>query len=57
MPSSTSQTECVRKRKAGQRAKANPECLMRRPVPAFPIHPEGYDPKAADAKPVKKSNP
>lgn len=26
-------------------------------TPSFPIHPEGYDPKAADAKPVPTAKP
>lgn len=25
-------------------------------TPAFPIHPEGYDPKAPDAKPAPKAD-
>jgi hypothetical protein len=28
---------------------------MQAGTPAFPLHPEGYDPKAADAKPVTDS--
>lgn len=26
-------------------------------TPPFPIHPEGYDPKAADARPVSTAKP
>ena len=50
MVSSTRQTErrrIIKERKSGRgskRARANAG------TPAFPIHPEGYDPKAPDAK-------
>ena len=30
--------------------------MTKRGTPAFPIHPEGYDPKAPDAKPEAGSN-
>lgn len=52
MVSKTKQTwnrRIARQKKMGNVRKR----LMRRGgTPAFPIHPEGYDPKAADAKPV-----
>lgn len=52
MVSSTQQFERIRKRKhrkAGVRRKRD---MRANGTPAFPIHPSGYDPKAADAKPV-----
>lgn len=52
MVSPTQQTESIRQRKARKRAKSNANALKRRPTPAFPIHPEGYDTSAADAKPT-----
>lgn len=50
MVSSTQQTETVRRRKERKRAKAHRMALKRRPTPAFPIQPEGYDSNAPDAK-------
>ena len=50
MVSSTQQFERIRKRKkttAGKRNKRDRRALG---TPAFAIHPEGYDAKAADAK-------
>jgi hypothetical protein len=52
MVSSTQQFERIRKRKATQNGKWNKRARRREGTPAFPIHPEGYDPKAADALPV-----
>jgi len=52
MVSNTQQTRRIRDRrhkKAGRRRKRLETRLGTR---AFPIHPEGYDPGAADAKPV-----
>jgi hypothetical protein len=39
----------LRAKSAGRTAKRE---RAKAGTPAFPIHPEGYDPKAADAKPV-----
>ena len=55
MPSLTSRTERrrqLRLRRAGRRdaRKRNRACS-----PPFPVHPEGYDPKAADAR--KQADP
>jgi len=50
MVSPTQQTETVRRRKERKRAKTHRMALKRRPTPAFPIHPEGYDPNASDAR-------
>jgi hypothetical protein len=37
----------IRKKTAG---KANSKANIRRGTPKFPVHPEGYNPAAADAK-------
>jgi hypothetical protein len=50
MVSSTRQSErrrVINKKRAGR---ANKKANVRAGTPAFPIHPDGYDPKAADAK-------
>lgn len=50
MVSSTKQTE---NRRAARHSRAGREKARRRlkhGTPKFPIHPEGYDPKAPDAK-------
>ena len=50
MVSSTKQTE---NRRAARHSRAGREKARRRVkhgTPKFPIHPEGYDPKAPDAK-------
>lgn len=53
MASNTKQT--TRRRQLNER-RANRSDKRKRflaGTPAFPVHPEGYDPKAADAKPQK----
>lgn len=50
MVSSTQQNERIRKRKATTAGKRNKRVLRRVGTPAFPVHPEGYSPTAADAK-------
>jgi hypothetical protein len=50
MVSSTQQFERIRKRKARTNGKWNKRALRRVGTPAFPVHPAGYDSKAADAK-------
>lgn len=50
MVSSTRQSErrrVINKKRGGR---DNKKARARAGTPAFPIHPEGYDPKAADAK-------
>src|SRR5262249_46478369 len=47
MVSSSQQFERIRKRKATTNGKWNKRARRRLGTPAFPIHPEGYDPKAA----------
>ena len=50
MVSSTQQFERIRKRKATTNGKRNKRDRRRMGTPLFPIHPEGYDAKAPDAK-------
>lgn len=57
MVSSTQQHERIRKRKKTTSGKRNKRALRRLGTPSFPIHLEGYDPKAADARKEKKAAP
>lgn len=50
MVSSTQQFERIRKRKATTSGKRNKRERRALGTPAFPVHPEGYDMKAPDAK-------
>jgi hypothetical protein len=50
MVSSSQQYERIRKRKKTTSGKRNKRDHRRLGTPAFPIHLEGHDPKAADAK-------
>lgn len=50
MVSSTQQFNRIRKRKQTTAGKRNKRDLRRNGTPAFPIHQDGYDAKAADAK-------
>jgi len=50
MVSSTQQFERIRKRKATTNGKRNKRERRRMGTPAFPVHPEGYNASAADAK-------
>jgi hypothetical protein len=49
MVSSSQQFERIRKRKMTTRGKTNKRERRRLGTPVFPIHLEGYDPKAPDA--------
>ncbi len=53
MVSSTQQFERIRKRKATTNGKRNKRERRKMGTPAFAVHPAGYDPKAADARPAK----
>jgi hypothetical protein len=53
MVSSSQQFERIRKRKATKNGKWNKRARRRIGTPAFAVHPEGYDPKAADARPAE----
>jgi len=50
MVSSTQQTERIRHRKRTTNGKSNKSRFGRSFTPAFPVHPEGYDPSKPDAK-------
>lgn len=50
MVSATQQSSRIRKRKSTTNGKANKRQRRAEGTPAFAIHPEGYDAKAADAK-------
>ena len=51
MVSSTQQFERIRKRKMTTNGKRNKRERRRLGTPAFPVHVEGYDTTAADARP------
>jgi hypothetical protein len=53
MVSPTTRVETIRRRKRTTSGKANKRHSLKVGTPKFPVHPEGYDPKAADAKPVE----
>ena len=50
MVSSTQQYSRIRKRKMTTNGKQNKRERRRLGTPIFAVHPEGYDPKAPDAK-------
>jgi hypothetical protein len=52
MVSATQQTERIRARKARRAGTRRKRLERAHGTPAFPIHPEGYDPKSADARPT-----
>ncbi len=54
MVSCTQQFDRIRKRKKTTQGKRNKRTLRATGTPAFAVHPEGYDAKAADAKPAAK---
>lgn len=53
MVSATQQSSRIRKRKSTTNGKWNKRDRRASGTPAFAIHPEGYNPAAADAKPVE----
>ena len=53
MVSATQQTFRIRRRKARTAGTATKRHNRKNGTPAFPIQPEGYDPKAADANPAQ----
>ncbi len=55
MVSSSQQFERIRKRKQTTNGTRNKRERRALGTPKFPIHIEGYDMKAADAKPAEKS--
>ncbi len=50
MVSSTKQTEKRRSMRHSKAGRHDKRARVRKGTPAFPIHPEGYDPKAPDAR-------
>lgn len=56
MVSSTQQTERRRYNRDRGLARARKRVTGRASTPAFPVHPEGYDPNAADAKKTAKGS-
>jgi hypothetical protein len=53
MVSSSQQFERIRKRKATKNGKSNKRARRRTGTPVFPVHPEGYDARAPDARRAK----
>lgn len=54
MVSATQQTSRIRARKAKKNGAGSRRENKKAGTPAFAVHLEGYDPKAADAKPAPK---
>lgn len=54
MVSATQQSSRIRRRKQSTQGTANKRERRRFGTPAFPIHQEGYDASAADARPQPK---
>jgi hypothetical protein len=52
MVSNTQQTEKIRARRHKAMGSRRKRINRQAGMPPFPIHPEGYDPNAADAKPA-----
>jgi hypothetical protein len=52
MVSATQQSSRIRARKARRNGAKTKRFNRAHGTPTFAIHPEGYDPKAADAKPA-----
>lgn len=55
MVSATQQTQRIRQRKARTAGTRRKRDERAHGTPKFPVHPEGYDPKAQDAKPQAAS--
>ncbi len=52
MVSRTGKTTAVRAARTKNQGRKRKRLMTKRGTPTFPIQPEGYDPKAADAKPT-----
>jgi hypothetical protein len=50
MVSNTKQTMTQRARRQKRMNRRRKRLMAKKGTPTFPIHPEGYDPKAADAR-------
>jgi hypothetical protein len=55
MVSSTRQTERRRATRASSAGRSNKRARVKAGTPTFPVHPAGYDPKAADARKAKET--
>ncbi len=53
MVSNTQQTRRIRRNRRKNSGKNRKRLMVKNGTPIFPVHPEGYDPKAADAKSSK----
>lgn len=53
MVSLTQQTDRRRRIRLAKAGRTEKKLRAKSGTPAFPIHPEGYDPNAPDAKPVE----
>ena len=56
MVSATQQTQRIRGRKARRAGARRKRFERAHGTPKFPIHPEGYDAKAADARPAEEAS-
>jgi hypothetical protein len=56
MVSSTKQTERRRKMRGKAQGQSRKRAEAKGSTPKFPVHPEGYDPKAPDAKSSSSSS-
>jgi len=56
MVSATQQTSRIRARKAKRNGAGSRRENKKNGTPAFPVHLEGYDPQAPDAKPAAKAD-
>jgi hypothetical protein len=52
MVSNTQQTKRIRARHRKRQGRRRKAILRKQSTPQFPVHPKGYDPNAADAKPA-----
>lgn len=55
MASYTGKTTTRREIRAKSAGRSSRAARAKQGTPSFPIHPEGYDPKAADSKPATSS--
>ncbi len=53
MVSATQQTDRRRAIRAARAGNKTAKLRAKQGTPVFPVHPEGYNPKAPDAKPAK----
>lgn len=55
MASNTGKTTTRREIRGKSAGRTSRAAKAKNGTPSFPIHPQGYDPKAADAKPITSS--